>query len=361
MVHADRRFLDLNPSLATLARCLLAACVVLGGCHGGVYKAGKLPTEFLVGPVDSTRKVDLSRLAQSTVQSELIYPGDVLEVTMATGLEERSPVSWPLRVADNGEIKIPLLGPVRVAGLMLTDAEQIIRHEGIARKVYRDPHVSVLLKSRKTIRVTVVGAVESPGAKDLPAANADLLSALLAAGGLTEEASTIVEIRKVPDSSSVRQASYDDGRTTLARDDSIQIDLIAASEGISPDYRIVDGSVIMVREREPKTIQVIGLVRKPDQFEIPTDQEVRLLDAIALAGGRTLQFADSVNVVRQLDGMSEPVVITASVRDAKRGGASNLRLAAGDVVSVEETPLTFTVGTIQSFVRFGFSAAVPGL
>jgi hypothetical protein len=36
-------------------------------------------------------------------------------------------------------------------------------------------------------------------------------------------------------------------------------------------------------------------------------------------------------------------------------------LAPGDVVSVEETPLTFTVGTIQSFVRFGFSSAIPGL
>jgi len=315
----------------------------------------------MVGPVDSTRKVDLSRLAQSTVQSELIYPGDVIEVTIATGVEERSPVSWPLRVSDRGEIKIPLLGSVTVAGLLLTDAEQLLRHESIARRVFRDPHVSVLLTSRKTIRVTVVGAVNSPGSKDLPAANADLLSALLAAGGLTEEASTIVEIRKVPDLSSGPPAAGDDGRTTVAYGNSIQIDLIAASEGISPDYRIVDGSVIMVREREPKTIQVIGLVRKPAQFEIPTDQEVRLLDAIALAGGRTLQFADKVQVVRQLDDMSEPVVIAASVRDAKRGGASNLRLAPGDIVSVEETPLTFTVGTIQSFVRFGFSAAVPGL
>jgi hypothetical protein len=37
-----------------------------------------------------------------------------------------------------------------------------------------------------------------------------------------------------------------------------------------------------------------------------------------------------------------------------------LLLAAGDVVSIEETPLTFTVGTIQSFVRFGFTSAIPG-
>jgi len=319
-----------------------------------------LPAELSVGPVNSAHKVDYSRLAQSTVHSDLIYPGDVIEVTIATGMEEKSPVSWPLRVSDRGDVKIPLLGIVPVAGLLLTDAEQRIRHESIARQVYRDPHVSVLLKTRKTIRVTVVGAVNSPGPKELPAANADLLSALLAAGGLSEEASTIVEIRRVPESSD-RLVAYNDERRTVAHENSVRIDLIAASEGMTPDYRIVDGSVIMVREREPKTIQVIGLVRKPDQFKIPTDQEVRLLDAIALAGGRTLQFADKVQVVRQLDSMNEPVVIAASVREAKRGGPSNLRLAPGDVVSVEETPLTFTIGTIQSFVRFGFSAAVPGL
>ena len=52
-------------------------------------------------------------------------------------------------------------------------------------------------------------------------------------------------------------------------------------------------------------------------------------------------------------------MIEASIRDAKGDGASNLRIAAGDVISVEETPLTFALGTIQTFFRFGFSAALP--
>jgi len=108
MAYSGRKSFDPNLEAVTFARCLLAACIALGGCHEAVHRAGKLPAEFLVGPVDSTRKVDLSRLAQSAVQSELIYPGDVIEVTVATGMEERSPASWPLRVLDNGEVKIPL-------------------------------------------------------------------------------------------------------------------------------------------------------------------------------------------------------------------------------------------------------------
>jgi polysaccharide export outer membrane protein len=128
-----------------------------------------------------------------------------------------------------------------------------------------------------------------------------------------------------------------------------------------PDYRIADGSVIMVREQDPRTVQVIGLVRKPDQFEIKPDKELHLLDVIALANGRTLEFADKVHIIRQLDGMQEPIVIAASVKAAKRGGPDNLLLATGDVVSVEETPLTFTYSTINNFLRFGFTSAIPGL
>lgn len=343
--------------------CLLIACSLAAGCHQTVYKAGSLPDDFLAATVESTRQIDLSRLAKNAPNSEAIFPGDLIEVTISTGIEDKAPQAWPLRVSKTGEVNVPLVGPVIVDGMPLPDAEQAIRRESIIRKVYRDPHVAVLLKSRMTVQVTVVGAVENPGTYQLPQFRADLLSALIAAGGMTDEASTIVEIRDTALEATKENDSPQDGhaRQTLTDAESIKIDLISASEGNVPDYHIHDGSVIMVREQDPKTIQVIGLVRKPDQFEIPPDQDVRLLDAIALAGGRTIELADKVHIVRNLDGKDDPIVITASVREAKKGGSGNLLLAPGDVISVEETPLTFTVGTIQSFVRFGFSAAVPGL
>lgn len=344
----------------SLFRTLSVALVCLAGCQSATYQASKLPPQYAASHVEGPRKVDLSSLARASVRSEAIYPGDVLEVTIATGLEEKSPESWALRVSDAGDVGVPLVGAVHVAGLLLPDAEQMIRHESITRRLYRDPQVSVLLRNRKTIRVSVVGAVAKPGTYDLPAVNSDLLAALIAAGGLTQDASTIVEIRSMPDAAS---ASYTAGdpRRTVAQAGSVRVDLIAAGQGLSPDYRIDDGSVIMVREQEPKTVQVIGLVRKPDQLKIPPDKEVRLLDAIAMAGGLTTELADKVHVIRNLEQADKPVVIEASMREAKRGGAANLRLAPGDVVSVEETPLTFTVSTIQNFIRFGFSAAIPGL
>jgi polysaccharide biosynthesis/export protein len=319
-----------RPAPSIVAAGLLA---LAGGCQGKVFQAGKLPAEMLAAHAANPSKVDLSRLGRTAARTEVIYPGDVVEVTIATGLEDKSPESWPLRVADNGEVNVPLVGPIRVVGLLLTDAEQAIRHESIARKVFRDPLVAVLLKDRKSLSVTIVGAVKNPGTYQLPAANNDLLHALTAAGGLTERASTIVEIRSLPDYAGAPAANQD-LRRTVAQNGETRIDLLVAAQGMTPEYRIVDGSVIMVREQDPRMIQVIGLVRKPDQFEIKPDKELRLLDAIALANGRTMEIADKVHIIRQLEGMKEPAVIAASIRAAKSGGPDNLLLAAGDVVSV---------------------------
>jgi polysaccharide export outer membrane protein len=81
------------------------------------------------------------------------------------------------------------------------------------------------------------------------------------------------------------------------------------------------------------------------------DKDIRVLDAIAMAGGATTSFADKVYVIRQLPNMAEPAVIQVSIAKAKQDGNENLRLAAGDLVSVEETMSTMTVDTIGKFFR----------
>jgi len=125
----------------------------------------------------------------------VIYIGDVLEVAIATGLEEHEPQVWSLRVSPTGDVDVPLVGAVTVSGLQLDEAELAIRDASIDRQIFNQPHVSVLMKQRKTVQVRVIGAVETPGVYPLPAAGSDLLAALVAAGGLTDKASTQLEIR----------------------------------------------------------------------------------------------------------------------------------------------------------------------
>jgi polysaccharide export outer membrane protein len=130
-----------------------------------------------------------------------------------------------------------------------------------------------------------------------------------------------------------------------------RIDLSQATSGTSQNCPLDDRDVVNVLPQEKRLIHVTGLVRKPDQFELMRDKDIRVLDAIAMAGGTTTTFADKVFVIRQLPNMVEPAMIKVSIARAKRDGDENLRLAAGDLVSVEETVSTMTVDTIGKFFR----------
>jgi polysaccharide export outer membrane protein len=101
----------------------------------------------------------------------------------------------------------------------------------------------------------------------------------------------------------------------------------------------------------------MGLVRKPGEFAFPVNQEIRVLDAIALAGGCSNPLAEDVLVIRRPPGKAEPIRISVSLQAAKQG-QDNVALAPGDTVSVEQTPITAVVDAIQTFVRVGLGASM---
>lgn len=458
---------------ATRCAVVAAAVAVLcasSGCATGSFYASNLPSKYKAPPFVASSTADLSRFAVSSGAPNVIASGDVLEVTVVSGREAERPTIWTLRVDPSGGLDLPLVGPVRVEGLELTDAERLIREKSIERRIYVDPHVAVVVKDRRKVRVTVVGEVAEPGTYEIPAVQASIVTAIAAAGGMGERADTKIALRNPSykaevqlaaaekksdsetdkDDSAVAKVSAEEGDgadaepakiddapadTALAdaerkeapeakepsnlreqnpaKDDKkpgaekvaasepdekkkdeaatekpdkaaepkaeiklasaeeevdaaeastaeyvagptgeVTIDLLSA-DSQSVSYPIQDGAVIFVKEKAPRTLQVIGLVKRPDRFDYPEDQELRLLDAIALAGGRTLEIADSVKIIRTLPGEERPIVILASVRYAKQGGEDNLALLPGDVVSVEETPVTFTVEAVRSLLRFG--------
>jgi polysaccharide export outer membrane protein len=211
--------------------------------------------------------------------------------------------------------------------------------------------------------------VEKPGVYELPRGSSALLAALVAAGGLSDEASTDVEIRRPqrglrPDGGPIQQmprerlAGYVQGAPIVTPASSLRIDLVSAAQEGRGGYYLDDGDVVMVPRRDPKPIHVMGLVRKPGQYELPLRQEMRLLDAIAVAGGLEIPWAENVLVIRQVEDRPEPVQIKVKISEAKRDGACNLRLAAGDVVSVEQTPATVMYDVIRKF-NVGLGASLP--
>jgi len=334
-----------------------------------MYEVKDLPDRLVVEPTANVEDVDLSRLATYAVSNELIDRGDVLSVTIVTNFSASGTMTTPVRVGDDGMGDVPLIGKVSLAGLEMEDAEQAIVTAGVQSGVFRNPHVTVTMKRQRVNLITVLGAVEEPGVYELPRGSSSLLAAVVAAGGLSDKAGPDVEIQRplrrgsgglmapLPDGSRVQLTSFTEETDLSGK--TVRVNLASAAKEGKGGYYLDDGDVVTVRERDAQYIHVMGLVREPGQYELPLNQDVYLLNALAMAGGRSLQVADNVWVIRRLPGQDKPERIRVSVREAKLSDEANLRLTGGDTVSVEETPLTFVVDTLGRFVRIGMSSALP--
>lgn len=99
------------------------------------------------------------------------------------GLEE---LTRSVRVNSRGMISLPLLGPIKAAGKTVAQLEDEITTL-LADDFLQDPQVTVFVKTYTSQKVTIEGAVKTPGIYPLTG-NTSLLKVIVGAGGVSEMA-----------------------------------------------------------------------------------------------------------------------------------------------------------------------------
>lgn len=134
------------------------------------------PTLLLLGLLALPRP---SSAQQDTTYA--IRPGDKVTVELFTAAGERVAVVEGERTVDrNGDVYLPYAGTVHLAGLDQSSLRELLVES--YRPFYADPVLNVTV----ALRVTVTGAVASPGQFFLDP-TATLIDALAAAGGANTE------------------------------------------------------------------------------------------------------------------------------------------------------------------------------
>lgn len=337
------------------------------GCRAHNLKPRNMPLDLQAPLAPMSTSINLERMGSEGARTSQIAPGDLVSVTIVSGNADERVAPVPVRVGHDGTIMVPLVGPVVIGAMEPVAAESEIAAAAIERGIYRQPAVTVTVTERAINRITVLGAVAKPGVVELPRGSCDLATALAAAGGLATNAGTQVEIlhrgdplKSTTNENSLTESSNAIHLTSLTEPTNmtpggplqmVRLDLSLAGASATQSQRLDDRDVVNVLPQEKRLVHVTGLVRRPDQFELARDKDIRVLDAIAMAGGTTSAVADKVYVIRKLRNMTDPTVIEVSIARAKHSGDENLRLAEGDLVSVEETMTTMTVDTISKFFR----------
>lgn len=233
---------------------------------------------------DSFRTFGAARSQAPTIR---LGPGDVVRITVfesqAGGLflpEEAGArpgnfVQLPAqRVDQSGRITVPYAGAIQAAGQTPAQVERVIRDRLADRAI--EPEIAVEIVEQNFSRVSVGGAVNTPGVFPLREGGVRLLEVLAAAGGISGGASS----------------SF----VTLTRGEaSVKVAYRNITANARENIFLAPGDVLDVAE-EDKTFYVFGATGQVGGFPFGS-QNVSLNDAVARASSLTDTQADPRQVL----------------------------------------------------------------
>jgi polysaccharide export outer membrane protein len=200
--------------LCFLTLTVLAACSGYGPRDPAILNT-KNATVLKSGPEEPYAVIEVSKAVARKVSSDLVTykktdffnqsgpspvvigPGDTLSISIVssnnTGFLDfaggsLSPISTttlpPQEVSSDGTVNVPPLGRLLARGKSVQSFENFVRRK--LSEVLVDPSVIIQLTNRKSARVTVLGAVQAPGAVSLSTTENRLIDMITAAGGPTD-------------------------------------------------------------------------------------------------------------------------------------------------------------------------------
>jgi protein involved in polysaccharide export with SLBB domain len=324
-------------------------CLLLGGCAALTNPVAdgipvrKLPPELLGESRENLETIPLNLLRQPPPDVYRLGPGDVLGVYIEGVLGDRTqppPIrlpesgnlppafGYPTLVHANGTVTLPLVEPIRVEGLSLTQAQEAIVQAYTVRQKILQPgreRIIVTLMQPRTYHVLVVrqdsaggvqqpvsfapgitaGIVEASGGSrrgagfslDLPAYENDVLNALTRTGGLPGlDARNEVIIQRGGAATAERTR-----RMPCAADASANILRIplrlppGAPIPFSPeDVILQNGDIVFIESREVEVFYTGGLLNA-GQYALPRDYDLNVVEAIAMVRGSLINGAFNIN------------------------------------------------------------------
>src|ERR1700730_935441 len=302
-----------------------------------------------------------------------IGPQDLLDINIFEAPE----LNRTVRVSENGEVSLPLLGGIRVVRLTARELENTLAAK--LREFLKDPHVSVMVTAIESHPVSVIGEVNKPGVFQVRGSKT-LLEMLSMAQGLAPDAGDEVLV--------MRNAGYnrgqDDGaQSTRARggesdsndtygtksgtdsgdsgnSDALKNNATASMEATndvgsklgqsgdtiainlrrllnSRDSRfnvpIYAGDIVKVARAG--IVYVVGAVKKPGGFTVKGNEQMSLLKAIALAEGLSSTSSKGhTRIIRTDEGSGKRSEIPVELGKILDGKAPDMNLQAADIVFV---------------------------
>jgi polysaccharide biosynthesis/export protein len=258
--------------------------------------------------------------------------GDLIEVSVYNVPD----LSTKTRVGSAGDIYLPLVDYVHVAGLTINEAEAVIEKRLDQGGFVKNPHVHLFVDEYTSAGASVLGEVTRPGVYPV-LGDQRLFDLISAAGGFTEKAGKNV--------------------TVTHRDKTPIVVPISRDVMEHPDSNIAIAPGDTINVSQADIVYVVGDVLRPSGFLMQSGH-MSVLQAIALAGGTTstAKLSGARVVHKGPSGLSETPVPLKKLLQAK---ADDIELQPNDILFVPTSARKFLESrTAEAALQMAASAAL---
>jgi polysaccharide export outer membrane protein len=238
----------------------------------------------------------------------ILGPGDGLDLRFLM----ESSLSTTAEILNDGTASLPLLGPVRLTGLTLSQASLWLQSL-YARQLLR-PDLQLSVARPRPLRIAVVGEVERQGVYTLTTSEASLTEASVGISGLPTLVDAIQKAGGITDQADLRQVVLQrrlPGDRPLFKRTRLNLLALVFDGDLAQNPLLFDGDTIRVLKADeplvetaqlatttivPSTIavNVVGEVKGPGTISVPANTP--LIQAILAAGGPLQWRANTADV-----------------------------------------------------------------
>jgi polysaccharide biosynthesis/export protein len=304
-----------------------------------------------------------------------IGTGDLLHIEVFDVPE----LSRDVRVGDAGDISYPLIpSKINTAGLTPFQLEQKMEQLLIENGLVTHPQVSVFVKEQNSQPVSVVGAVQKPMVYQVIRPTT-LLEILAGAGGITDDAGSLVIVTRSPTGPAARGAAAVIGASASGNGSvsagtptpndplgenpqiiTIRLQNLLESGDSAYNILIYGGDVISVPRAGIVYVAGAGIAQPGGYVLQSHGEQITVLKAVALAHGLTgFAKADNAVIMRNNPVTGQKDMIPVRIGQIEKQKTEDVAMKSNDILYVPDSKgLKVLARGAEAAISIGSSVAI---
>jgi polysaccharide biosynthesis/export protein len=285
--------------------------------------------------------------------SYLLGPND--QISLAVEQLQEDFTDKTFRIDQNGDLSIPLIGRIHAGGLTQAELEDEVKLRFGA--ILKEPDIVVNVTEYSSQPVSILGAVNMPGIRQLQGGKT-LFEVLSLAGGLRADAGTTVKITRDLKWGAIQvsgAAVSSNGQFSIA-----VVRVKAVMEASDENIVIRPGDTIFVPKAD--VVYAVGSFPTPGGFPIGENQTLSVLQVVALAQGMVRTAAsDRAKILRIVPGTGNRSEIPINLKLLIAGKAPDVPLQPDDILFIPNSGAKSAgFRTIEAIVNAATGVAIYG-